>query len=152
MHPSTRADWSKTMALLSELMDKLFILLNSEPCIDLLYNIKLRFLASPYSGTSKASYIPFWDDIIRKVLTFVLSDDCSFDRNCSSSSSTGSKPPDFLFFVDSICVFIGEEKSQGFHSEVPRNELLKKLNWKYENIPYLLAYTAVGFVIRLYAI
>ncbi|KAH9085748.1 hypothetical protein Ae201684P_005451 [Aphanomyces euteiches] len=82
----------------------------------------------------------------------MLSDVGKSERNSSRSASTGPKRPDYLFIVDSVCVFRGEEKAPGDSIETPRRELVDKLVWSYGDVPYLFGYTAVGYDVRLYAL
>ncbi|GMF09120.1 unnamed protein product [Phytophthora lilii] len=63
-----------------------------------------------------------------------------------------SNRPDYLFIVDSVCVFRGEEKAPGEQIDTPRRELFHKLIWSYGDAPYLFGYAAVGYEVRLYAI
>ncbi|CAK5187623.1 unnamed protein product [Aphanomyces euteiches] len=74
------------------------------------------------------------------------------DRDTSRGSSTGFNRPDFIFIVDSVCVFRGEEKAPGFRIENPKQELVTKLDWTYGKVPYLLGYAAVSYHIALCAI
>ncbi|ETK88199.1 hypothetical protein L915_07521, partial [Phytophthora nicotianae] len=129
-------------------MDKLFRIDNTEPCVEFLYQIGSRVVESVDPGDTKYSFVSFWDDLIRHVLNFVSIG--KSDRNTSRSESTGR--PDYLFIVDSVCVFRGEEKAPGEQMETPRRELFEKLVWSYGDAPYLFGYAAVGYEVRLYAI
>ncbi|DBA02858.1 TPA: hypothetical protein N0F65_006648 [Lagenidium giganteum] len=135
-----------------ELMAKLFKIDNLKQCVNFLFRIGSRIVYATDPGDTETSFISFWDDLIRNVLNFVLHDIGKSDRNSSRSASTGSNRPDYLFIVDSVCVFRGEEKAPGEQMETPRRELFEKLVWSYGDAPYLFGYAAVGYEARLYAI
>jgi len=135
-----------------ELLTKIFITSNTEPCVDFIFQIGSRVVDAVEPGLTETSFISFWDDMIRNVLNFVLSGIGTSDRYSSNLSSTGSNCPDYLFIVDSVCVFRGEEKAPGNRFETPRCELSEKMIWSHGNVPYLFGYAAVGFDARLYAI
>ncbi|ETL94768.1 hypothetical protein L917_07341, partial [Phytophthora nicotianae] len=149
LHEQIRANWlAKKKTATPELMDKLFRIDNTEPCVEFLYQIGSRVVESVDPGDTKYSFVSFWDDLIRHVLNFVSIG--KSDRNTSRSESTGR--PDYLFIVDSVCVFRGEEKAPGEQMETPRRELFEKLVWSYGDAPYLFGYAAVRYEVRLYAI
>jgi Crinkler effector protein N-terminal domain len=155
IHPLMLTAWmSKMEAPFQELMEKLFITSNLEPCVDLLTRIKSRIVDNTVNtGTSEASFVPFWEDKIRHVLDLVLFDVGTSERDSSCSASTGLKRPDFLYIVNSVCIFRGEETALGTDIGIPRHELIEKLNWTYGvEVPYLFGYAAVGFEARIYAI
>ncbi|KAH9113669.1 hypothetical protein AeMF1_012161, partial [Aphanomyces euteiches] len=113
------------------LINKLFRIDNEKPCLTLV------------------------NDVIRRVVKPVKTDfviDGLSDRDTSRGSSTGLNRPDFIFIVDSVCVFRGEEKAPGFPIENPKQKLVTKLDWTYGKVPYLLGYAAVSYHIALCAI
>jgi len=153
IHPLICRKWMSKMKTASpELMAKLFITSNSEPCVEFLFHILNRFAdAAVDPGVTKKSFTSFWDDMICHVLNYVLSGIGKSHRKPTNlSSSIGSYCPDYLFIVDSVCVLRGEEKDPGI--ETPHCELSEKLIWNHGDVPYLFAYAAVGFDVRLYAI
>jgi hypothetical protein len=153
VHQDTLEAWMILMGIIpKEVIAKLFNPVNSEPCADFLSQVVNRIVKPVDTGASEASFVSFWDDMIRHVLSYVLQDVGQSERNSSHSASTGSKRPDFLFLVNSVCVFRGEEKAPGYDIATPRSELIEKMEWTYGDVPYLLGYTAVGFEVRLYAI
>jgi hypothetical protein len=135
-----------------ELIAKLFNPLNLEPCADFLNQVVNCIVKSVDASASEASFVSFWDDMVCHVLNYVLQDIGQSEHNSSHSSSTGSKHPDFLFLVNSVCVFRGEEIAPGYDVATSRSELIENMKWTYGDVPYLLGYTAVGFEVRLYAI
>ncbi|KAE9330055.1 hypothetical protein PR003_g15410 [Phytophthora rubi] len=143
-----RDTWMAKMKIpSSDLMAKMFRVANSEPCLEFMNQIGYRVVQP--GGTEK-SFVSFWDDLIRRVLNFVGIG--KSERNPSRSASTGPNRPNYLFFVDSVCVFRGVEKAPGRQIATPRRELVEKLVWNYGDAPYLLGYAAVGYEVRLYAI
>ncbi|CAK5069014.1 unnamed protein product [Aphanomyces euteiches] len=146
-------EWSTKMTSKSpDLMDKLFNVDNSKHCVEFEIYIVSRIVKAMNPGDTETSFISFWDDLIRNVLNFMLSDVGKSERNSSRSASTEPKRPDYLFIVDSVCVFRGEGKVPGDSIETPRRELVDKLVWSYGDVPYLFGYTAVGYDVRLYAL
>jgi len=101
----------------SALLSKIFITSNTEPCVEFIFQIGNRVVNAVEPGVTEMSFISFWDDMICNVLNFVLSDIGKSDRYSTNLSSTGSNCPDYLFIVDSVCVFRGEEKAPGNHFE-----------------------------------
>ncbi|KAG3004234.1 hypothetical protein PC120_g18694 [Phytophthora cactorum] len=153
LHQEIYDTWITKMTSPSpELMAKLFKIDNLKQCVNFLFRIGSRIVYATDPGDTETSFISFWDDLIRNVLNFVLHDIGKSDRNSSRSASTGSNRPDYLFVVDSVCVFRGEEKAPGEQMETPRRELFEKLIWSYGDAPYLFGYAAVGYEARLYAI
>ncbi|KUF77493.1 Crinkler (CRN) family protein [Phytophthora nicotianae] len=153
LHQEIYNTWITKMTSQSpELMAKLFKIDNLKQCVNFLFRIGSRIVYATDPGDTKKSFISFWDDLIRNVLNFVLHDIGKSVRNSSRSASTGSNRPDYLFIVDSVCVFCGEEKAPGEQLETPRRELVEKLVWSYGDAPYLFGYAAVGYEARLYVI
>ncbi|CAK4651499.1 unnamed protein product [Aphanomyces euteiches] len=132
------------------LINKLFRIDNEKPCLTLVNDVIRRVVKPVKTGTSEASFIGLWGDLICQVLDFVI--DGLSDRDTSRGSSTGLNRPDFIFIVDSVCVFRGEEKAPGFPIENPKQKLVTKLDWTYGKVPYLLGYAAVSYHIALCAI
>ncbi|KAF1327423.1 hypothetical protein FI667_g7560, partial [Globisporangium splendens] len=138
VHQSFLKKWSDGLALERgdpQLLSKMFRTANSAPCMDLTYDLLLG-VVNPRKpkGVTESSFHWFWDELIRSVIDIVLSEFGGSARDSNRSSSTGSIHPDFLFVVNSFCVFRGEEKAPGAHIETARREL------------------SVGFKVSLYAI
>ncbi|OQR98383.1 Crinkler (CRN) family protein [Thraustotheca clavata] len=129
-------------------MDKLFCISNSGPCMDFAMRVVLSVI-SPLTipGDTESSFISFWDRLIRDTLDYMKIGESN--RDSKHSASTGESRPDFLYLVDSVCVFRGEEIAAKVNIEVPRNELSEKLIWSYGNAPYLFGYAAVAYKIEL---
>jgi hypothetical protein len=91
----------------------------------------------PDSGT-EASFISFWDDNIRKIISAPPSTEIIRDSN--RDTSTRLQRPDFGLLITGICTFRAEEKAPIYSGTHPKDELLKKLVWTYDPAPYLLGW------------
>ncbi|EEY52989.1 Crinkler (CRN) family protein [Phytophthora infestans T30-4] len=145
--------WSSPLILGQLLRDKLFELNDISPCEFLKDSVfSAAFLYPQVDGdATESAFHYFWDSIIRVVLGFVFRR-AYVNRDSSRKSSSGLKRPDFLFALDHICVFRGEEKEPRTSITVPREELSKKLVWSYGGVPYVFGYAASGFELELFAI
>ena len=81
------------------------------------------------TGT-ESSYISFWDQNIRYLLTFVLNGQAIQGSN--QNTSTALQMPDFGLLVNGICIFRGEGKVPSYSGKHPRLELFDKLTWTYD--------------------
>lgn len=128
LHKLIRDNWMGKMKTPSSvLMAKIFLVENSEPCVEFLNQVVYRVVHPMDPGDTWASFISFWDDLIRHVLNFTGIGKSG--RLSSRSSFTG--PPDFQFFVDSVCVFRGQESAPGQLMETTRRKLFENLVWNY---------------------
>ncbi|EEY65442.1 Crinkler (CRN) family protein [Phytophthora infestans T30-4] len=145
--------WSSPSILGQLLRDKLFELNDISPCEFLKDSVfSAAFLYPQVDGdATESAFHYFWDSIIRVVLGFVFRR-AYINRDSSRKSSSGLKRPDFLFALDHICVFRGEEKEPRTSITVPREELSKTLVWSYGGVPYVFGYAASGFELELFAI
>ncbi|KAF1316992.1 Crinkler, partial [Globisporangium splendens] len=149
VHQFFLQDWSDGLVLKErQLLSRMFKLANSAPCMNLTYKVLLRVVhpVKP-SGATEDSFHSFWDNLICNVLNVVLSGIGTSERRL-----TGCNSPDYLFVVDSVCVFRGEEEAPGACIATARRELCEKIIWRYGKVPYLFGYAAVGFRVNLYAI
>jgi hypothetical protein len=90
---------------------------------------------SPSENGTKASFIAFWDNNIRRVLERIVPRGTAI--RSSKQTSTSSMRPDFGFLLGQVCAFRGEEKSPS-NADDPRAELSAKLTWTYDPAPYVL--------------
>ncbi|CAK4249788.1 unnamed protein product, partial [Aphanomyces euteiches] len=75
-------EWSTKMTSKSpDLMDKLFNVDNSKHCVEFEIYIVSRIVKAMNPGDTETSFISFWDDLIRNVLNFMLSDVGKSERN-----------------------------------------------------------------------
>jgi hypothetical protein len=91
--------------------------------------------APPTSGTEDRFHST-WDDNISKVLTLIMPDSDSV-RNSNRNASRALKRPDYGFLIKKHCLVRGEEKGSEPTAN-PREELVDKLKWIYDPLPYIL--------------
>uniref|UniRef100_K3WXD5 Uncharacterized protein n=1 Tax=Globisporangium ultimum (strain ATCC 200006 / CBS 805.95 / DAOM BR144) TaxID=431595 RepID=K3WXD5_GLOUD len=70
------------------------------------------------------------------VLYFVLAGAGWSERDVNLSSSTRSSSLEYVFIVNSVCIFRGEDKAPGARIETAHRELYDKLMHKYEDMRY----------------
>ncbi|KAH9182272.1 hypothetical protein AeNC1_015752, partial [Aphanomyces euteiches] len=105
------------------------------------------------TSTTAASFHAFWDAIILGTLDyFYASRGYSWDRPWHKGSSRNSYRPDFIFRLVDMCVLRGEERAPNVDLEVPRRQLLEHFEWSYDPAPYVFAYVACGYELKLYAV
>lgn len=93
--------------------------------------------SGPPPGHTEQSFIYFRDALISQTLVYVLGNVGDYTRNSNHNTSTGRQRPDYSFCIKGHCVFRGEEKAP-YSTEDPRSELVKKLNWSYDPLPFIL--------------
>jgi hypothetical protein len=89
----------------------------------------------PTDGTEEAFHHT-WDANISDVLHLVLSTKDSI-RNSNRNSSTALKRPDYGLLVKNHCILRGEEEGSDAAAD-PKRELVDKLRWTYDPLPYIL--------------
>jgi hypothetical protein len=92
---------------------------------------------APDSDGTKASFISFWDDNIRKIISAIFSPS-KIIRDNNRDTSTGLQRPDFGIVQHGVCAFRGEEKAVRYGGKHPRDELFDKLVWTYHPAPWIL--------------
>ncbi|KAG1695984.1 Crinkler effector protein 8 [Phytophthora capsici] len=145
--------WSDPLILGQVLRDKLFEGNDVSPCGLLERAVFSHAFLNPEvdGGTTESAFHYFWDSIIRVVLRSVFRR-AYVNRDSCRKASSGLKRPDFLFALDHICVFRGEETDTSTPITVPRKELSQMLVWSYGGVPYVFGYAASGFELELFAI
>jgi hypothetical protein len=148
-----RSVYEKVDAIVDKpVMDKMFVLNEHAPCRKLWDKIVAFTLNPVYAGGTENAYIGYWDSNIRQPLQTLFAQG-RINRDTCHSTSTGTKRPDFMFELDQMCVFRGEEKNPEVHINIPRKELSDKLEWTYgDQVPYVLGYATSGYECALYAI
>ncbi|KAH9183626.1 hypothetical protein AeNC1_014398 [Aphanomyces euteiches] len=116
-------------------------------CPNVMGRIKQVLFDKKQVSTTEDSFHAFWDNIILDTLVLIFSRKggyYSWDRNSNKATSTRNYRPDFIFRLNNVCVFRGEEKKPGYHdADVPRKELIDQLEWSYGQAPYVLAIPSV---------
>jgi hypothetical protein len=103
---------------------------------------------APDGDGTKASFISFWDDNIRKILSATFAPN-RVARDSNREMSTRHQLPDFGFLKkNDVCIFRGEEKPPHYSGKHPKDELFKKLKWTYHPAPWILGqyFNATSFV------
>ena len=93
--------------------------------------------SAPDKDGTEASFISFWDDNIRKIITHMVTP-IKIIRDRSRSTSTASQRPDFGVLLEGVCAFRGEEKAPHYGGKHPKDELLEKMVWTYDPAPWIL--------------
>ncbi|KAG1709564.1 hypothetical protein DVH05_020214 [Phytophthora capsici] len=147
-----KQEWLNEWALSPGLQEKMFVLDDDAPCMEFTSLIFNKRTLNPFRrGKTENAFISMWDSIFRNVLD-VLFTQAHIDRDSCNGSSTRQKRPDFLFVLDQVCVFRGEEKPPDVNISVPTEELCSKLVWAYGSVPYVFGYAASGYDIQLHAL
>jgi hypothetical protein len=100
--------------------------------------------SAPDGDGTEASFISFWDDNIRKILSATFAPN-QVVRDSNRHASTRRQRPDFGFLKYGVCIFRGEEKPPNYSGKHPKEELFQKLTWTYHPAPWILG-NATSFV------
>ncbi|XP_007038523.2 PREDICTED: uncharacterized protein LOC18605455 isoform X1 [Theobroma cacao] len=111
---------------------------------------------SAATAASRDSFIGLWDDCINRVVSKFCSVEMVIIRKPSSSSSTEplqDQWPNVTGFVRNFCLWRGEETDQLRESQLdPPSSIVEKLLWTYMDLPYILGYYAVGYMVTFCAL
>lgn len=111
-----------------------------------------KVLEPPQTGSTEDSFHQFWDDLVNDFLQMFCVEAIFRDRNTSRDLSTGSLRPDVIGQVGmEWALWRGEEKAESTAGD-PKKELLDKLTWVYDRVPYIFAYYARGAMVTLVAL
>lgn len=112
---------------------------------------------SSSTATSRDSFIGLWDDCINRI----VSKFCSLEMVTIRKPTTASSPtetlqdqwPNLTGFVRNFCLWRGEETDQLREGHLdPLTSIVEKLQWTCGDLPYILGYYAVGFVVTFCAL
>ncbi|KAL7692180.1 putative protein kinase-like domain superfamily [Plasmopara halstedii] len=133
-----------------DVQDKMFAADDMAPCKKI--KKKIESMLEPLrSEDTECSFIWFWDTVFRSILDVVFTR-ARINRDSSKNLSTENKRPDFLFILNDVCVFRGEEAEPGTNINLPREQLYQKLTWVYGAVPYVFGYAASGYKVDLFAL
>ncbi|KAF4400734.1 uncharacterized protein LOC133037832 [Cannabis sativa] len=108
------------------------------------------------TSTSRDSFIGLWDDCINRIVSKFCSVDIVTVRKPTNPNSTEvlqDQWPNMTGFVRNFCLWRGEETDQVREGQIdPSNSLVEKLFWTYQDLPYILGYYAVGFLVTFCAL
>ncbi|XP_022922551.1 uncharacterized protein LOC111430520 [Cucurbita moschata] len=111
--------------------------------------------------TTRDSFIGLWDDCINRLVCEFCCMEMRIIRKPNSQSTTTTHGlqdqwPNLTGFIRHFCLWRGEETDQikdgQPHDLDPSNSLVEKLLWTYLDIPYLLGYYAVGYLVTFCAL
>lgn len=110
---------------------------------------------SSSTATCRDSFIGLWDDCINRIITKFCSLEMVIIRKPSSLSTDSLQDqwPNVTGFVRNFCLWRGEEsdRSRDGHLD-PSSSIVEKLLWTYMDLPYILGYYAVGYVVTFCAL
>ncbi|XP_009775235.1 uncharacterized protein LOC107823217 [Nicotiana tabacum] len=109
------------------------------------------------TATDRDSYIGLWDDCINMIISKFCSIEMVFVRKSNSSFSLAEtvqdRWPNVTAFLRNFCLWRGEETGQPSEGQLdPSSSIVEKLLWTYMDLPYVLGYYAVGFIVTFCAL
>ncbi|XP_025014768.1 uncharacterized protein LOC8258332 [Ricinus communis] len=111
---------------------------------------------SAANASSRESFIGLWDDCINRVVSKFCSVEVVIVRKPSSSLDDNTLQyqwPNVTGFVRNFCLWRGEETDRLKEGQVdPSSSIVEKLLWTYMDIPYILGYYAVGYLVTFCAL
>ncbi|KAK6936375.1 hypothetical protein RJ641_033405 [Dillenia turbinata] len=119
-------------------------IIRSNPCL------------SASTATSRDSFIGLWDDCITRIVSKFCPVEMVVIRKPSSEESTQNLLdhwPNLTGFVRNLCLWRAEETDQlRDHHIDPSSSIVEKLLWTYMDLPYILGYYAIGFLVTFCAL
>ncbi|KAE8672370.1 PTI1-like tyrosine-protein kinase [Hibiscus syriacus] len=109
---------------------------------------------SAATATGRDSFIALWDDCINRVVSKFCSVEMVIIRKPSSlNEPLQDQWPNLTGFVRNFCLWRGEETDQVREGNLhPSSSLVEKLLWTYTDLPYVLGYYAVGYMVTFCAL
>ncbi|KAK9291508.1 hypothetical protein L1049_019456 [Liquidambar formosana] len=110
------------------------------------------------TGVSRDSFIGLWDDCINRVVSKFCTLEMVLIRKPSSSTLSAVETlqdqwPNVMGFVKNFCLWRGEETDQLRDGHLdPSSSIIEKLLWTYMDLPYILGYYAVGYMVTFCAL
>ncbi|XP_015158601.1 uncharacterized protein [Solanum tuberosum] len=129
-------------------------------CRGITYDVLTSIMRSNSSltaatATDRDSYIGLWDDCINRIISKFCSIEMVFVRKSSSSlaETVQDQWPNVTAFLRNFCLWRGEETDQLREGQLdPSSSIVEKFLWSYMDLPYVLGYYAVGFVVTFCAL
>ncbi|KAJ0588734.1 putative protein kinase [Helianthus annuus] len=139
---------------------EVFFTTSSEPldCRSITFEILSPIVRSnpTLTTTTRESFIGLWDDCINQVVSKFINHDMVFIRKSSHLSNNGIQDqwPNVTGFVRNFCLWRGEEtdRLREDNNLDPSSLLVQKLLWSYVDLPYILGYYAVGYIVTFCAL
>ncbi|XWS48366.1 hypothetical protein CRYUN_Cryun13aG0070100 [Craigia yunnanensis] len=109
---------------------------------------------SAATATGRDSYIGLWDDCINRVVSKFCSVEMVIIRKPSSSTEPlQDQWPNVTGFVRNFSLWRGEETDQLRECQLdPPSSIVEKLLWTYMDLPYILGYYAIGYMVTFCAL
>ncbi|KAK8530924.1 hypothetical protein V6N13_030856 [Hibiscus sabdariffa] len=109
---------------------------------------------SAATATGRDSFIALWDDCINRVVSKFCSVEMVIIRKPSSTTEPlQDQWPNLTGFVRHFCLWRGEETDQVKEGHLdPSSSLVGKLLWTCTDLPYVLGYYAVGYMVTFCAL
>ncbi|GMH09062.1 hypothetical protein Nepgr_010902 [Nepenthes gracilis] len=108
------------------------------------------------TATGRDSFIGLWDDCINRVVSKFCSVEVVFIRKPSSlslSESLQDQWPNLTGFVKNFCLWRAEETDRLRDGHIdPSSSLMEKILWTYRDLPYVLGYYAIGYMVKFCAL
>ncbi|KAJ7970055.1 Kinase superfamily protein [Quillaja saponaria] len=107
------------------------------------------------NATSRESFIGIWDDCINRVVSRFCSLEMIVIRKPTSQSveMLQDQWPNVTGFVRNLCLWRGEETDHLREGQLePSSSIVEKLLWTYIDLPYILGYYAVGYLVTFCAL
>lgn len=107
------------------------------------------------AGASRDSFIGLWDDCINRIISKFCCVEMVFVRKSSSpmAETMQDEWPNVSASLRNFCLWRGEETDQAREGHVdPCSSIVEKLLWTYTDLPYILGYYAVGYIVTFCAL
>ncbi|KAJ8752851.1 hypothetical protein K2173_008586 [Erythroxylum novogranatense] len=117
--------------------------------------IRMNPSVSGATASCRDSFIGLWDDCINRPVSKFCPIELSIVRKPSSSTSDSLQDqwPNVTGFIRNFCLWRGEETDQLREGQLdPSSSLVEKLLWTYMDLPYIVGYFAVGYLVTFCAL
>ncbi|CAI9771871.1 unnamed protein product [Fraxinus pennsylvanica] len=107
------------------------------------------------TSSCRDSFIGLWDDCINRIVSTFCSIEMVFIRKSSLSlaETVQDQWPNVTGFLRNFCLWRGEETNQLREGHLdPSSSIVDKLLWTYMDLPYILGYYAVGYIVTFCAL
>jgi hypothetical protein len=129
----------------AEQLATLFRISEREAVNDLRNKIDVNIIKrSPPEDGTESVFHSTWDLNISDILSVIIPAG-KIIRDSNHHTSTGLQRPDYGFLIKNHCIFRGEEKAPN-STDNPEAELIDKLLYSYEPLPYILGMSCACFI------
>jgi hypothetical protein len=124
------------LALIAEQLGSLYRVSIDERAHDVERIFSNAIYSRPPAYGTEELFHSTWDSNISRILKLILSSAEPL-RNSNCNTSAAHKRPDYGLLIKNHCVLRGEEKGSDPSGD-PARELVDKLIWTYDPLPYIL--------------